>query len=418
MEVFKPSPQLISPEICDIFISVGLSRGIAYEEEFMKNNPKLFGFLIDKIEKPLSIQNKKLVHINQALSTSKTPSTENLHNFFNAFKLIYLKMNVKGYEIEYFKSLILEQIGKIKILDIELHADTNLTIPNLLYPTHILSSISQPNKKINVFKCIFVKGSRNLIKPSQPIIPEPIILNPPQPIILHPPPSKEIPHMLTVYSSPFPKIRLGRDYDGGYVIADIPDIKYSLLVSAGIEDDISFEEDFIKKYKSLCYAFDGTIEALPYNNSSINFIPMNIGSKDDLKETNLHKLIENNNNLFVKIDIEGSEVPWIESLHTSHLDKIEQLAIEFHQSSINKNTDIFNILNKTHVLIHLHPNNCLGLRNHNGVMIPYIFECTYIHKRHFSSAPTLNKDPIPGKLDMRNVETNKEIFMNFPPYVN
>ena len=35
------------------------------------------------------------------------------------------------------------------------------------------------------------------------------------------------PSVLTVYKSPFEKKRIGRDYDGGYIISEIPDIKYS-----------------------------------------------------------------------------------------------------------------------------------------------------------------------------------------------
>ena len=56
------------------------------------------------------------------------------------------------------------------------------------------------------------------------------------------------PSLLTVYQSPYSKIRLGKDYDGGYIIADIPDIKYQLILAGGINNDISFEQDFLKKY--------------------------------------------------------------------------------------------------------------------------------------------------------------------------
>ena len=34
------------------------------------------------------------------------------------------------------------------------------------------------------------------------------------------------PRVLTVYKSPFPKKRIGRDIDGGYVIIDIPNVDY------------------------------------------------------------------------------------------------------------------------------------------------------------------------------------------------
>jgi hypothetical protein len=41
------------------------------------------------------------------------------------------------------------------------------------------------------------------------------------------------PNVLTVYKSPFPKIRLGKDFDGGYIIADIPNVNYSILIAGG-----------------------------------------------------------------------------------------------------------------------------------------------------------------------------------------
>jgi hypothetical protein len=59
------------------------------------------------------------------------------------------------------------------------------------------------------------------------------------------------PSVLTCYKSPFKKIRLGKDYDGGYVIAEIPNASYKILLTGGIENDISFEEDFINKYSNV-----------------------------------------------------------------------------------------------------------------------------------------------------------------------
>lgn len=94
---------------------------------------------------------------------------------------------------------------------------------------------------------------------------------------------------LTVYKSPFTKIRLGKDYDGGYILADINSINYSILISAGIKDDISFEEDFINKYNSKVIAYDGTINKLP-KLSNIMFINKNI----NINSNNLYNLISEN----------------------------------------------------------------------------------------------------------------------------
>ena len=50
------------------------------------------------------------------------------------------------------------------------------------------------------------------------------------------------PSVLTVYKSPFTKVRIGRNHDGGYIIVQIPEIIYTTLIAGGINDDISFEE--------------------------------------------------------------------------------------------------------------------------------------------------------------------------------
>ena len=224
--------------------------------------------------------------------------------------------------------------------------------------------------------------------------------------------------VLTVYKSPFTKLRLGKDYDGGYIIAEIPNIKYTTLIAGGIETDISFEEDFINKYSDVrAYAFDGTINNLPKENSKITFIKKNIGYENTDLLTNIHDIVNANECIFVKMDIEGGEIPWLESLSNEQMNKFEQIVMEFHWPFSPREIDAFDKINKNHYLIHFHGNNCCGIINHCGVNIPNVFECTYLHKKYFTTIPELNTDLIPGILDMKN--TNKdEIYINYPPFVN
>lgn len=226
------------------------------------------------------------------------------------------------------------------------------------------------------------------------------------------------PDVLTYYNSPNKKVRLGKDYDGGYIICDIPDITYNLLLSCGISDDISFEEEFCDKFKFCpCYAYDGTIQDININNNNITFIKKNINNFNDDNNTNLHEIIEKYNNIFLKMDIEGYEIPWIETLNEKQINKFSQIAIEFHFPFSGKEILAFNKLNKNHILIHFHPNNCCGVRLHKGIEIPNVFECTYIHKKYYNMIHKLNTNSIPSKLDMRNVINNKEININYEPFV-
>jgi hypothetical protein len=227
------------------------------------------------------------------------------------------------------------------------------------------------------------------------------------------------PKVLTVYKSPFEKKRIGRKYDGGYVTCMIPDIKYDVILAGGINDDISFEEEFLKLYPETdCYAFDGTINGIKTSNKKIQFIKKNIDHFNDDKTTNLHDLIDKYENIFIKMDIEFFEIPWIKSLSNEQLQKFSQIVIEFHFPYNEKEIEVFNKLNMNHVLVHFHANNCCGTRVHNRVVMPNVFECTYIHKKFMNEPYELNTDNVPSPIDMRNLIQNPEICLNHYPFKN
>jgi hypothetical protein len=225
------------------------------------------------------------------------------------------------------------------------------------------------------------------------------------------------PSVLTCYKCPFPKIRLGKDFDGGYIIANIPNINYSILLSGGIANDISFEIDFIKLYNTIVYACDGNINSLNYPDNRLIHLKKNIGYENNEKITNLHYFINKHDSIFIKMDIEGDEQHWIKSLTNEQINKFAQIVIEFHTPFSDKWIGVFDKLNKHHFLIHFHGNNCCGLRNHKGVQIPINFECTYLHKKYFINTPELNTDLIPSNLDMNNLKNIDDININYPPFV-
>ena len=110
------------------------------------------------------------------------------------------------------------------------------------------------------------------------------------------------------------KKRLGVNTDGGYVIVEL-DGEYDCYISAGVSNEESFTKDFIEKYdmnKENSFAFDGTIEDYPYHyTDKITYIKKNIGGNNDDNDTNLSFLTEKYQNIFLKMDIEGGEYPWL-----------------------------------------------------------------------------------------------------------
>ena len=234
---------------------------------------------------------------------------------------------------------------------------------------------------------------------------------------------------LLVYASEHPKIRMGSNNDGGYVICD--GISYDLLLSCGISDDINFEIEFTIKYNCECYAYDGTIDNLPpTNNDKITFIKKNISTNETETTTTMLNIIDTMDNIFLKMDIETWEYHWINLLNTSQLNKLKQIVIEFH-FPFTYSEDIFRPrsypleveekmkclkkLSDTHYLLHFHCNNCCGTTTYNDILVPNVFECTYVRKdlcNHISR----NTIKIPGELDRPNLPWNDDIKIEGYPF--
>lgn len=312
---------------------------------------------------------------------------------------------------------------------------------------------------------------------------------------------------LKIYKSPYPKIRIGKNNDGGYVICDI-DQNYDLFIAGGIADDISFELDLLKLYpKLICHAFDGSIDQLPskllalkpdtdqwipvkdhmnewiqignkvhefgishtkrhgpphwggnrecnmyrqylgimtpnltiipnphtltwleaieqYPNLTtthdilhhhhIYFSKRFLGQNNNKTTSNLRDYMDHNNDIFMKLDIEGGEVPLFASFSDNDLKKIKQLVIEFHDPI---SVEIQQRLSKTHWLVHIHANNVGTILKIGGVVIPYLYECTYIRKKEGEILP-LNNVQIPTDIDQPNNPLKSEIILNGYPYVH
>jgi len=220
------------------------------------------------------------------------------------------------------------------------------------------------------------------------------------------------------------KVRCGTTSDGGYVFAELEG-GYDCYISAGISNEESFSRDFINKYnmtKDNSYGFDGTIQDYPYRyTNKISFIKKNIHNINDDNNTDLSFLTDKYDKIFLKIDIEGGEYPWLLAIEETHLDKFKQIVIEFHGITNDgwgcNYTDKIKCLEKlaqTHYIVHAHGNN------HGPVVnrIPDVIELTYVNKKYFKTPPPLNKKPLPiPNLDFSNIGGPYDIDLNFYPFV-
>ena len=229
---------------------------------------------------------------------------------------------------------------------------------------------------------------------------------------------------LIIYESNSIKTRLGSENDGGYVIAD--GLVYDCLLSCGIANDITFETEFLKRHDIPCYAFDGTIDALPNKTTNIRFVKKNISYYNSDTTTNLFDIIEQYNNIFLKMDIETFEYRWLQVLSYEQLKKIKQINIEFHfpftepgfnhldaPLPISQKMDVLAKLIETHTLIHLHANNCCGTTLYNNIIVPNVFECTYV-RNDFQTRDKLNRESLPTSLDTPNVDGPDINLIGYP----
>jgi hypothetical protein len=151
----------------------------------------------------------------------------------------------------------------------------------------------------------------------------------------------------------------------GQVIVEVPDQthKYGLLLSSTEGD---FETNFCKKQPGI----KGVIVSEDPCSCSFKHIPKSIGGLCTRRITDLHDLIDSNENLFLKLDIKGYEFEWIRNLKINHLQGVDQLILVLYPA----NTDQSNCIKKistTHNLVH-----CIISSNSKYI-------CTYLNKRFF-----------------------------------
>ena len=224
--------------------------------------------------------------------------------------------------------------------------------------------------------------------------------------------------------------RIGKENDGGYLINPNAILKSNYLLSIGIFDDWSFEKIFLKynrNAKVLCYddlisfsfIFIRSIKKIAldlfrfkfkniFKNLYLIIDYVLISNKIKFHKKKIYdllKIIKNFENVFLKIDIEGSEYSVLEDIINIQ-NKLTALIIEFHEVDINRKI-IENFISKFELeLTHIHPNNYGRLDQNND---PTILELS------FERYPKICEGEIkfPNNLDEKNNPKKKEITIRF-----
>jgi hypothetical protein len=261
-------------------------------------------------------------------------------------------------------------------------------------------------------------------------------------------------------------IRVGNTNDGGYILSKRQIEKTDILLSFGVNDDWTFEEDFSKNKKVKVYSYDYSTTKLNFYNPDFGinyaciifnllrlkrsmvlhhisyirnqkslhkrfvdffderkghyFVPKFIAEYDDDINVSFAAIFDMLGNIedlsvFLKMDIENSEYLCLPQC-IPFLDKINGMVIEFHILAIadTKFEALLDKLSTKFYIAHIHGNN--HSKTIYKTNIPEVLEITLINKKLVSKDIVLSKKDYPLKnLDApcnKNKEDYKLTFSN------
>ena len=223
---------------------------------------------------------------------------------------------------------------------------------------------------------------------------------------------------IKAYDLGYNLIRVGPNGDGGYLIPNLLE-EIKICFSPGVGYIHGFENDLLKRGIKV-YMADRTVEKPNLDSNNYEYIKKNIGSYDDSQTITIDswiKDVEHAGNFLLQMDVEGSEYEIINRIKEANLNKFKILVIEFHYFEqiltkigykVVKN--VFEKILKYFDVAHIHPNNCCGSYNFNNIVIPSTLEMTFLRKDLVIKKERILK--YPNKLDFKNVEKNKDIFLD------
>lgn len=237
----------------------------------------------------------------------------------------------------------------------------------------------------------------------------------------------------------FDLMRLGRACDGGYLVDSRDVAAADVLIALGVNDDWSFEEDFLQHQEVPLHAFDGTISRRILAERLIKGVALwrddinnkfrawrdygkffagsrhhhakMVGFRDAPGFLTLQQITEEyapngqNGKIFLKIDIEGWEYRLLNDLLAAS-DRICGIAIEFHDVDLHYER-LEEFVKKLPLSVaHVH-HNSFGLTSDQGM--PLVVEVTFT-----SHAPVTSDRPeLPHALDRPSSPDHEQCEIRF-----
>jgi hypothetical protein len=215
------------------------------------------------------------------------------------------------------------------------------------------------------------------------------------------------------------KIRIGRDFDGGYVMLD--DFGgVTRALSLGISDDVSWDSDIAERTIPVLQ-FDQTVAAPPVEHALFKFETLKIAPVDDSASVSIGSILrtrvpESGDTLLLKMDIEGAEWEICVGLADDVLRRFKQIVCEFHEldrlaeeAFADRARRVFEKLTGTHFVCHVHGNNCANFANVANVPVPQTLEVTFASRACYTPEPTA--ETFPTSLDRPNEPGRADLYL-------
>lgn len=240
-------------------------------------------------------------------------------------------------------------------------------------------------------------------------------------------------------------VRVGRDYDGGYLVSPESIANTEILVSFGICTDWSFEEDFRSRKTVPVVAYDHTITPAFWRQqillSSVRGAFLRRSPLDVFRDvrlyrkykrffstqgvvhrqemiglacngaTDLRMVIADREPLrgaFLKVDIEGSEYRILDQLVDAQ-GRMSGMVIEFHDCDLHRERIRDFIRDFDLPLVHIHPNNYGGVDDAGD---PLVLEMTFKRQGASDRIRRNGSFPVMG-LDQPNDPEREELPLRF-----
>lgn len=225
-------------------------------------------------------------------------------------------------------------------------------------------------------------------------------------------PWSEVREMFKLYA-PFdtglPLIRIGPDFDGGYLLPDDLD-GIRAVFSPGVDETLGFDLEMSARCAQ-CYLADASVEEPRGLKPNMTFIKKFIGGADDPMFITLEDWVNRNEpgteDLLLQMDIEGAEFDVLASTPDEVMSRFRIILLEVHdfdltfdRAHFEKFRAMAERLNETHVLCHMHSNNSKIYYSYEGVAVAPVFEVSYIRKDRIKH--DLKPAIIPHPLDQPN----------------